>query len=81
MPIKEEQQLSWKAKSRAVCAYVPTWSTCQCAYVLASFTCGRVCVPAWFTCQRDVPKACQLLIFMCQRPNKRANVPYAMPMF
>ena len=27
------------------------------------------------------PKACQFLIFTCQRANKRANVPYVVPMF
>ena len=29
----------------------------------------------------NMPKACQLLIFTCQHANKRANVPYGMPMF
>ena len=42
------------------------------------------------TCQRglyanvtrvNVPKACQPLIFTCQRANKRANVSYGVPMF
>ena len=41
-------------------------------------------------CQRDLranclhanaPKECKFLIFMCQRANKGANVPYAVPMF
>ena len=31
-----------------------------------------VCVPTWQ--RRNVPNACQLLIFTCQRANKRANV-------
>ena len=36
------------------------------------------CVPAWSTCPRaNVPKACQLFIFTCQRANKHANVPKA----
>ena len=31
-------------------------------------------IPAWSTSQRaNVPKACQLLIFTCQRANKRAK--------
>ena len=42
-------------------------------------------VPSVPTCQRglraNVPKTCQLFIFMCQRANKRANVPYGAPMF
>ena len=63
------------AKASDMRACVPTWSTCQRACVPARFTCQRACVPAWFTCQRTcVPKACQLLIFTCQRANERANV-------
>ena len=29
----------------------------------------------------NVPKVCQLLIFICQRSNKHANVPNSMPIF
>ena len=33
-------------------------------------------VPAWSTCPRaNVPKACQFIIFTCQRANKRTKVP------
>ena len=32
------------------------------------------CAPAWSTCQRtNIPNACHLLIFTCQRANKRAK--------
>ena len=44
-----------------------------------SFLCANLPINV-STCQRhtkDVPKACQLLIFMCNRANKRANVPMA----
>ena len=42
----------------------------------------RTCMQAWSRWQRAcVPKACQILIFTCQRANKRANLSYSVPMF
>ena len=71
------------AKSRVMRACVPTWSTCQLACVLAWFAFQQACVPVWFTCQYVcVPKACQKRAnFSLLRANKRANVPYGVPMF
>ena len=66
--------------------YVPTWSNtnvpmCQRAKKRVNFSFLLANVPINVpSCQRhtkDVPKACQLLIFTCNRSNKRANVPKA----
>ena len=42
------------------------------AYVVYVSTCLRASMVY-------VPKACQLLIFLCQRANKRASMPYGVP--
>ena len=40
------------------------------------------CVPAWSTCQyANVLKACQLLIFTCQRANVPINAPKVVQVF
>ena len=40
------------------------------------------CVPAWSTCQyANVPKACQLLIFTCQRAIVPMNAPKVVQVF
>ena len=57
------------AKSRAMRACVPTWSTCQRACVPAWLTYQRACVPAWFTCQRAL-----VPIFTCERAIRQANI-------
>ena len=61
--------------------------------VFHEFAKSRPCMPAFqhylhdnvLACQRglraNVPKACQFLIFTCQRANKRANVSYGVSIF
>ena len=59
--------------------YVPTCLRASLVYVPACLRASVVYVP---TCLRaNSPKACQLLIFTCQRTNKRSNEPYGVPMF
>ena len=76
----ESHYILWSLLNRVPC--VPAWSTCQRAKnvptshfnvpnSLWSLLSRVPCVPAWFTCPRA--KACHLLIFTCQRANKRAN--------
>ena len=100
LQLNKEQLQQFKvlefAKSRAMCACIPTQSTYQRACVPAWFTCQRACVLVWFTGQRvGVPKACQLLIFTCLRVIRsvivlcwwanfstwRTNVPKSVPIF
>ena len=53
---------------RASVAYLPTLLRARAAYV-------PTCLHA------NLSEACQVLIFTCQRTNKRANVPYGVPAF
>ena len=61
-------QIACHACLRASVVYVPTCSRTSVVYV-------PMCLHA------NVPKAGQILIYTCQRPNKRANMPYGVPMF
>ena len=61
---------------------VPTCLRDLCASVFACQRGLRANVPTcWCGLCANVPKACQLLIYTCQRANERANVPYGVSIF
>ena len=59
--------------------HIPSVPTCQRGLRANVFACQ---LGLHGTCLRaKVPKACQLVILLCQRANKCANVLYGVPMF
>ena len=58
---------------RASVVYVSMWLHASVVYVPTYFRASVVYVPMCL--HPNVPKACQILIFTCQRANKCAKVP------